>query len=253
MTEAPLRESPAEGPPPRLDLPGWQASFGAVAGITSRGPLDQPFDLGLSGRAPAGEVLPRWHAVLAAASPCRAMVAARQVHGTRVITHTSHPAEGVGFAEAADGHVTRLPGLLLGVTLADCLPVYLVDPVARVAGLLHAGWRGVAAGILAEGLAAMQRLGAVQGQVQVHLGVGICGDCYNVGPEVLAACGHPSEDGRPGLLDLRSVLARQARAAGVAAVTRSPWCAAHDHDRFFSHRASGGAEGRMVAYLGLVS
>lgn len=253
VTETLLREAPLDQPPPRLELPGWRSAFGVIAGITARGPFDQPFDLGLAGRAPAGEVLPRWHAVLAAASPCRAMVAARQVHGTRVITHTSHPAEGVGFADGADGHVTRLPGLLLGVTLADCLPVYLVDPVARVIGLLHAGWRGVAGGILAEGLAAMQRLGATPAEVQIHLGVGICGECYEVGSEVLTACGRPNGDGRPGSLDLRSVLAEQAGAAGVAAVSRSPWCAAHDHDRFFSHRASGGAEGRMVAYLGLVS
>lgn len=250
VTDRLLREAPLEHSPPRLEVPGWRGGFGAVAGITSRGPLDQPFDLGLAGRAPAGEVLPRWHAVLNASSPCRAMVAARQVHGTRVITHTSHPAEGLGFADGADGHATRLPGLLLGVTLADCLPVYLVDPVARVAGLLHAGWRGVAGGMLAEGLDAMRRLGATRGQVQVHLGVGICGDCYEVGPEVLAACGRPGSDRQ---LDLRSVLAEQAHAAGVAAVSRSEWCSAHDHDRFFSHRASGGAGGRMVAYLGLLS
>lgn len=253
VTRPLLREQPLDQPPPRLELPGWRSAFGVVAGITSRGPLDQPFDLGLAGRAPAGEVLPRWHAVLNAAGPCRAMVAARQEHGTRVLTHTTPPEEGVALADGADGHVTRLPGILLGVTLADCVPVYLVDPVARVIGLLHAGWRGVAGGILAGGLAAMHRLGAAPARVRIHLGVGICGDCYEVGPAVLAACGRPVGTGRPGLLDLRGVLAEQAEAAGVEALSRSPWCAAHDDGRFFSHRASGGLDGRMVAYLGLVS
>jgi copper oxidase (laccase) domain-containing protein len=51
-------------------------------------------------------------------------------------------------------------------------------------------------------------------------------------------------------LDLRAVLARQARELGIEDVSISPWCSAHDRDRFFSHRASGGRDGRMVAYLG---
>jgi len=51
-------------------------------------------------------------------------------------------------------------------------------------------------------------------------------------------------------LDLRAVLARQARELGIEDVSVSPWCSAHDRDRFFSHRASGGGDGRMVAYLG---
>ena len=209
--------------------------------------------MGLAGQAPVGEVLPRWHALLAAAAPCRAAAVSRQVHGTTVLTHRHPPDDGLCLAEGADGHVTGQPGLLLAVTLADCLPVYLVEPEARVIGLLHAGWRGVAGGILAEGLRAMVALGARAERTHVHLGVGICGDCYEVGPEVLAACGVPAPTTGRSYLDLRSVLETQTRRAGVGTVTRSVWCASHDHDRFFSHRASGGAGGRMVAYLGLLS
>jgi copper oxidase (laccase) domain-containing protein len=51
-------------------------------------------------------------------------------------------------------------------------------------------------------------------------------------------------------LDLRAVLARQGRELGIAEITVSPWCSAHHRDRFFSHRASGGRDGRMVAYVG---
>lgn len=250
MTEGLLREAPAEGYPPRLELPGWRATFGAMAGITTRGSVGAPFDLGLAGAAPVGEVLPRWHALLAAATPCQAVAASRQVHGTTVLTHRQPPANGLCLTEGADGHVTRQPGLLLAVTLADCLPVYLVEPEARVIGLLHAGWRGVAGGILGEGLRAMVELGAQRERVRIHVGVGICGDCYEVGPEVLGACGVPG-DGGAGHLDLRTALEAQARLAGVGHITRSPWCAAHDQGLFFSHRGSGGAGGRMVAYLGL--
>jgi YfiH family protein len=151
-----------------------------------------------------------------------------------------------------DGHATAVPRLLLGVTVADCVPVYLADPVRRLIALLHAGWRGTAAGILDHGVALLVSHGARVDDLVMHAGVGICGACYEVGPEVLAAFGFASAGAR-GHLDLRLELARRARAAGVRTVTVSPWCAAHDRHLFFSHRASGGDRGRMVAYLGLLS
>jgi len=83
----------------------------------------------------------------------------------------------------------------------------------------------------------------------MHCGVGICGACYEVGPEVLPRFDAGTDAG-PQRLDLRAVLVAQAHRLGVGEVSVSPWCSAHDHDRFFSHRASGGHDGRMVAYLG---
>jgi copper oxidase (laccase) domain-containing protein len=83
----------------------------------------------------------------------------------------------------------------------------------------------------------------------MHCGISICGDCYEVGPEVfLGVTGRPA-DGKQ-RLDLREAIGWRARRAGVERVTRSPWCTAHDRDRFYSHRASAGADGRMLAYLG---
>jgi copper oxidase (laccase) domain-containing protein len=88
------------------------------------------------------------------------------------------------------------------------------------------------------------------GDIVMHCGVGICGDCYEVGSEVLTQfSGHP--EAAPGHVDLRAVLVQQARALGLTAISTSPWCSAHDRERFFSHRASGGRDGRMVAYLGI--
>ena len=83
----------------------------------------------------------------------------------------------------------------------------------------------------------------------MHCGVGICGSCYEVGSEVSDRFGLAPQT-TPVRLDLRGVLARQAQELGVQQVTVSPWCSAHDRGRFFSHRASGGRDGRMVAYLG---
>jgi copper oxidase (laccase) domain-containing protein len=86
----------------------------------------------------------------------------------------------------------------------------------------------------------------------MHCGVAICGRCYEVGSEVFQALELPVPATGRGLLDLRPVLERQARALGVARVSLSDFCSAHDAAHFFSHRASQGADGRMVAYLGLI-
>ena len=88
----------------------------------------------------------------------------------------------------------------------------------------------------------------------MHCGVAICGKCYEVGSEVFEALDLPppeARDGR-GLLDLRAVLERQGRALGVSRVSTSDRCSAHDATDFFSHRASRGGDGRMVAYLGVL-
>jgi hypothetical protein len=254
MVETQLREAEQAGTPPRLELTDWRARWGVVAGITTRGSADAPWDMGLAGSAPIGDVLPRWHRLVAACSPAQGLVAARQVHGCDVLWHEAGPRGGLRLFEGVDGHATAVPGQLLAVTVADCIPVYLVDPVRRLVAMLHAGWRGTAGGILEAGLRLLVGHGARVEDLVMHAGVGICGTCYEVGPEVLSVFGlGPGATGR-GHLDLRLVLARKAREAGVGAVSVSPWCAAHDRDRFFSHRASRGHDGgRMVAYLGLLS
>jgi hypothetical protein len=149
--------------------------------------------------------------------------------------------------------VTTSPGILLTVTLADCIPVYLVVPGRGVA-LLHAGWRGTAAGILGRGLRRLTgSLGALPTEVIMHCGVGICGDCYEVGSEVREGCGLPANGPGPWHVDLRGRLVDQARELGIELVSASTWCSAHHHSLFYSHRASKGADGRMVAYLGMAT
>jgi hypothetical protein len=251
MPETTLRETACVGLPPRLELAAWRERWGLVAGITTRGSEATPWDMGFAGEAPIGAVLPRWHALVAACGHATGIVAARQVHGPEVRWHGQDAGPGLRLLDGCDGHATNVPGLLLAVTVADCVPVYLADPVRRVVGLVHAGWRGTAAGILERGLELLIGHGARPEDVAVHAGVGICGACYEVGPEVLAHFRVPAEG--KGHLDLRAELARRARAAGVRDVSGSPWCAAHDDQLFFSHRASGGPGGRMVAYLGLPS
>ncbi len=244
-------EDPVPGPVPRYELSEWRERFGVLAGITGRGGESPGFDLGLGGStAPVGVVLERWRAFRAGVPGFEGAVVSRQVHGTRIRWHER--AEGLVILDAADGHATATAGILLTVTAADCVPVYLVDPIRRLVGLLHAGWRGTAAGILGAGVRVLAERGSRVENVSIHCGVGICGACYEVGSEVFEGCGLAAPSLGRGHLDLRRLLLEQARAAGVNSVSTSQFCSAHDGDRFFSHRASGGADGRMVAYLGLL-
>jgi len=209
-----------------------------------------PFDLGLFGDASSPRaVLDRWERLRREAGLDRS-VHARQVHGAHVRFHGPGDA-GLHLAEPCDGHATASAGVLLAVTTADCVPVFVVDPAHRAVALLHAGWRGAAAGILEAGMAVMaEGAGSRAEDLHVHLGPAICGACYEVGPEVFEAVGLPAPDG-PTPLDLRRVLARRAVTRGVPArrVSVSAHCTLCDQDRLFSHRGGDGA--RQVGFLGM--
>jgi hypothetical protein len=246
-----MTEVPVEGPVPRFELVEWRERYGVVAGITGRGEASVPFDLGLGGTStPVSTVLDHWRALRQSLPGFSSVIVSRQIHGTEILWHQSGC--GLVIREGADGHATDTAGLLLAVTVADCFPIYLLDPERRVIALLHAGWRGIAAGILARGVALLSRHGSRVENLLVHCGVGICELCYEVGSEVFASCGvAPPPQGR-GPLDLRRLLATQAANIAVGSISTSQFCARHDPG-FFSYRGSGGADGRMVAYLGMQS
>jgi polyphenol oxidase len=236
---------------PRFELPGWLEQYGVVAGITGRG--SQPgrgFDLGLWSTEPVGEVMSRWLAFRRSMHPFHAVALGNQVHGVQVMSLES--GRGWVYVDGVDGWVTAQPGILLSATVADCIPVYLLAPHRGIA-LLHAGWRGTAGGIVGRGIGQLtSNTGALPGEIVMHCGIGICGACYEVGSEVITGCGAMAEGVGPWHLDLRTTLAEQARAAGVNQVTISSWCTAHHSGEFYSHRTSRGADGRMVAYLGML-
>jgi purine-nucleoside/S-methyl-5'-thioadenosine phosphorylase / adenosine deaminase len=233
---------------PRVELAEWASRFGLVAGITTR---LGGFSLGLWSEDPVGQVMTRWRVFRRALEPrFPTLVIGHQVHGTAVQWHEALP-PGWIVLEGIDGHVTAQTGVLLAVTVADCIPVYLALPEQGVLALLHAGWRGLAGGILEQGVETIAaRAQASRRDIVMHCGVGICGNCYEVGSEVAEKLnGRPGDAGQCHV-DLRSILAARATNLGIRDITISPFCTAHHHDRFFSHRASGGRDGRMVAYLG---
>jgi polyphenol oxidase len=243
-------EQPVPSTIPRFEIPGWREQYAVVAGITGRGSeLTRGFDLGLWSKEPVGEVMNRWLAFRRGMPEFQAIALGNQVHGTEVADLDS--GRGWIHIEGIDGWITSTPGILLTVTIADCIPVYLLAPGRGVA-LLHAGWRGTAGGILGVGLKRLTGVtGSPVGDILMHCGVGICGSCYEVGSEVMLGCGAAAEGAGPWHLDLREQLCGQGRKLGLTQVTTSNWCSAHHRDSFFSHRASRGSDGRMVAYIGI--
>ncbi|MEO8089324.1 MAG: polyphenol oxidase family protein [Gemmatimonadales bacterium] len=245
-----LREISAPGLVPRFEIPGWQDRYGVVAGITGRGTEPgRGFDLGLWSEAPVGQVMSRWRALRRELSEFTAVALGNQVHGVEVMSLEA--GQGWIQVEGIDGWVTTAPGILLTVTIADCIPVYLLVPGRGVA-LLHAGWRGTAGGIVARGVERLRGItGCSSPDIVMHCGIGICGPCYEVGYEVMAGCGAAADGPGPWPLDLRDRLVDQARQLGLEQITTSGWCSAHHRPSFYSHRASGGTDGRMVAYIGM--
>jgi len=225
---------------------GWEREFpGLVAGITVA-----PDDYGLSSETPARRVAERFEALMLALG-CRASVVGRQIHGPGVAVVDPSPGSGVCIAGEVDGLASDRPGVLLTVTTADCVPVYIVDPDSRALALLHAGWRGAAAGVVGEGIRALGALnGVTSSDLRVHLGPAICGACYEVGPEVLREFGHPGTDS--GRFDLRAWLMEETVRLGVPgdAISTSGWCTRCSADVLHSHRATRGTAGRMAAFLG---
>lgn len=203
---------------------------------------------GTGGSEPVSEVMSRWNALIAELRPAAPRFAtASQVHGDHVVTHAGDW-EGWLRVPAADGHLSTTPGTAFAVTVADCVPVFVVHPSGAIA-LLHSGWRGTAAGITERAIAAFQSLGLSPADLHLHLGPAICGSCYEVSPEV-----HHQLTARtvsaPTPVDLRSIIASRARTLGVRDITISPFCTRHDNDRFFSHRAGDG--GRQIAVVGFL-
>ena len=230
-------------PVPLHAHPEWEEDFPwLVQGTTGAA---GSFDLGLFGDMPVGKALERWRQLRAAVGMPRA-VHSMQVHESRIQEHEEDGA-GLVVSEGFDGHGTGSTGVLLTVSVADCVPISLVDPDRRRVALVHGGWRGTVDGILGRGL---EWLGSDPARLRVHMGPAICGECYEVGPEVHEALGlEVPESNTP--VDLRAVQARWAVEAGVPAeaITVSGHCTRCGRGDFFSHR--GGSAGRQVGVLGI--
>ena len=230
--------------------PGVQAAFTLRGGGVSAAPYDS-LNLGAHvGDAPqaVAENRRRVRAALALpAEPCWL----EQVHGTRVLERNDAAERSTPDADAI---ITRTPGVIAVVQVADCLPVLFAACDGSVVAAAHAGWRGLAAGILELTVA---RSGVPAGQLLAWLGPAIGVAHFEVGGEVrdvflahdarAAAAFAPNARGR-WQCDL-NLLARQRLAdAGVGSVFGGSWCTYADRARFFSYRRDGRC-GRMAALI----
>jgi YfiH family protein len=241
----------------RADLGGATAVFTTRLGGVSEPPFDS-LNLGVL-TDDANEAVVENRGRLAAAFDLDTgrIPIGLQVHGGEIARHGA-PQEPSPFARPgsdlprADGHVVSAPGLAPLVFVADCLPVALAGPGG--VAMLHCGWRGLAAGIVAAGAEAVAATNAAIGP-----GIGPC--CYGVGPEVLAAFEHlgdgitavdgpistdMEEKSAHRRLDLPEVARRLLERAGVERVESAGLCTSCESRLFFSHRRDGGRTGRQA-------
>ncbi len=229
----------------RWDEPGYVVAFTTRAGGVS----DPPYDsLNLSiGTGDDRKLVDenRRRACAAAGVPADALAFNRQVH-----SRTVHRARPAARGEPGDGLWTDEPGISLLAMSADCLPI----AIARRSGVpalavLHAGWRGLAGGVVAAGVAVLGDGSERGSELAAVVGPAIGPCCYEVGAEVSALFDDDLTAG--GKLDLWSAAERALRAAGVERVERVDLCTHCNPELFFSHRRDGRARG-VQGVLGAV-
>jgi purine-nucleoside/S-methyl-5'-thioadenosine phosphorylase / adenosine deaminase len=203
-----------------------------------------------------------WERLRRAVPDLKLVARLNQVHGNVVHAATRDTA---ALRPAGDGIVTAEPGVMLGIFTADCVPILMVDSKRKVAGALHAGWRGVIADIADAGVRAMVQLGAHASAIRAAMGPSIGQCCFEVDADLgdrfareIAGARIHTRAGRPGkaFIDLRAVVRDQLERAGlapanIASVGPCTRCAA---DRFFSRRAAGGqTTGLQMSFVGFAA
>jgi len=174
-----------------------------------------------------------------------------QIHQDQLWT-VEHP----GSREGLDGMLTQKKGLALTITVADCCPVLLYDPVTESIGAAHAGWKGTVAGIARKLVQRMQvDFGVQPSNLIAWTGVCISSDQYEVDADVADQFPDAHKrwiaDRRKFLLDVPGANATQLRSAGVQRLEQARFCTFQDHKHFFSHRHDRGQTGRGWAVIGM--
>jgi len=227
-----------------LALPGIRHAFFTRQGGVSAG-FYASLNGGIGSRDDAVHVAEnRWRMATALGVEPRHLLTAYQIHSPRVVI-----AEAAWTTDArprADGIVTRTQGLAIGISTADCGPVLLADPQARVVGAAHAGWRGALTGVVEATVAAMEQLGAARARIRAALGPMIRQNNYEVGADLIDRFAVEDADSeeffapaaRPGhaLFDLGGYVAARVRRAGVVQIEDIGLCTYADPSQFYSYR-----------------
>lgn len=235
-------------------IPDWPAPSGVKAFVTTRvgGVSSGPYASLNLGRHVADDPA----AVAENRARVRCFLPAdprwlRQVHGNRVVV-----ADATVDEPEADAAVTRKAGSVLAIQVADCMPVLLCDRAGTVIAASHAGWRGLAGGVIEQ---TVQTMGVRAGSLLAWLGPAIGPGNFEVGGDVRAAfCAREPDDeayfrARPNgkwLADLYGLARQRLARLGVTAISGGGFCTVSDSARFFSYRRDG-LTGRMAALIWL--
>jgi len=230
---------------------------GIVAGLSTRcgGPADSPFGMNLSyavGDDPRRVDANRRQFYEAMGLGADRLAFMQQVHGSTV-TRVAAP----GLYASSDALITNVRNLFLCVTVADCVPVFIMDRSAGALAVVHAGWRGTARRIVVAAAEALRSaFGASPSRMEVFVGpaAGIC--CYEVGEEVATAIDREFVTVKEGrrYVSLKDANRSQLVAAGVPAgsIEVHPGCTIHEATLYHSHRRDGARSGRMVGVAGMI-
>ncbi|MCX6217188.1 peptidoglycan editing factor PgeF [Spirosoma sp.] len=176
-----------------------------------------------------------------------------QIHSTAVL-HTTEPGRFDGY----DALITNQPNLLIGVTVADCVPILLYDHRHQAVGAVHAGWRGTVGGIVTQTLLAMQnQYGTLPEDCYGYVGTCIDECAFEVGPEVaeqfLPAFKRADHSSGKSYIDLKAANFRLLTDFGIPVnqISISSFSTVLNNDLYFSYRAEGGHTGRMLAVIGI--
>ena len=240
---------------PRQELgEGVFAAFSGRAGGVS-GPPYESLNLGLGvGDDPAAVATNRESLASACGLPAGDLAWMNQVHGTDVCYLGASTPQPPGPVDAI---FTDVPRRALCVLVADCLPVLVADPVARIIGAAHAGREGMVAGVVPALISAMTQAGASPARMRALTGPAICGGCYEVPAELQARVGQAvpealcaTLDGTAGV-DIPAGVRAQLAASGVGWIRSVPFCTKESAD-LFSYRRDG-KTGRSAGLIWLAA
>jgi YfiH family protein len=226
-----------------LSVPGIAHGFFGRVGGVSKG-IYASLNCGPGSKDSCDDVMENRARATAALAPGAALVTLYQVHSAEAVT-VAAPWP-IPENPKADAMATDRPGIALGILTADCAPILLTDPKARIIGAAHAGWDGALAGVVESVLAAMERLGAKPERIRAAVGPCISQRAYEVGPEFeLRFVGADANNARFFVrspraghwqFDLPAYVAQRLKEASVESAEILDVCTYAREDEFFSYR-----------------
>jgi YfiH family protein len=226
-----------------LSVPEIAHGFFGRQGGVSKG-IYESLNCGPGSKDARDNVMENRARATAALAPDAALVTLYQVHSAEAVTVTA-PWQ-IPDNPKADAMATDRAGIALGILTADCAPILLADPKARIIGAAHAGWNGALAGVVESVLTAMGRLGAEPGRIRAAIGPCISQGAYEVGPEFqLRFVSEDADNARffarspradHWQFDLPAYVAQRLKEAGIESVEILDACTYAREDEFFSYR-----------------